>query len=692
MLLSPAATTRLFRAITALAGLAVVMGVLVVLRYARIPFFMYYPRFTDTVLFSESLDTYLFMAASLCVPASLVAFAFQRKAREQTRGLVRLVLVPLFLIWLLSLAFISQYPLPSAVTLLALTVGVLVFNVLTCDRVYGLERRQVLSEVVMTTMTPLALIEFAPVYYWIFSSMSPGTEIGRGAAELELNLAYSLFPLAPFIFIALLLSWLWVPVACRVLARVRPSRTPQGPDKGPRKLLDLRALVASVDLIAIVAIVIFYYPYFAGQGWLVGVDSYINYHDPLVGLSGLKLSDAVRVLSSTFHGTYVGLLFLAQRATGLGPFVIVKFAPLALVFLTSVMILSIVLMSTRKHRLAVLSGLCMILWIPATAGIFCGFQANLAAFVLWMLFVAFMLKSLKLDSKRATYLLLQAILSAGILLIHPWTWGVFIVTVAIFTVMLSLGKAPEARASAISLFSAVALAIPLGIGGMLLAPGVRKDMLSTATMYMQTITNPAHLSSVWNGVLSMFASWSSFLSPLILMLSLMGTVSVIEHRDPFSRYLLAWVAAWSIGSVLAAPLGYYSNNPGLSDPAVWRTLFVSPVSILLAFSLESILEASKHLELLTRGHRPAAMQKSFAAVGAVVLGGAFTLVFSSPILRLTGVLAAIILVFLLTRFVPVHQAARILVASVLVLIVLNGAFRSLYPLLLDPHNLMGRWG
>lgn len=237
MLLSPSATTRLFRAITALAGLAVVMGVLVVLRYARIPFFMYYPRFTDTVLFSESLDTYLFMAASLCVPASLVAFTFQPKAREQSRGLVRLVLVPLFLIWLLSLAFISQYPLPSAVTLLALTVGVLVFNVLTCDRVYGLERRQVLSEVVMTTMTPLALIEFAPVYYWIFSSMSPGTEIGRGAAELELNLTYSLFPLAPFIFIALLLSWLWVPVASRVLARVRPPKTPQGPTRCPESCL-----------------------------------------------------------------------------------------------------------------------------------------------------------------------------------------------------------------------------------------------------------------------------------------------------------------------------------------------------------------------------------------------------------------------------------------------------------------------
>lgn len=33
-----------------------------------------------------------------------------------------------------------------------------------------------------------------------------------------------------------------------------------------------------------------------------------KYHDPLIRLSGLTLSEALRVLSSTFHGAYVGLL------------------------------------------------------------------------------------------------------------------------------------------------------------------------------------------------------------------------------------------------------------------------------------------------------------------------------------------------------------------------------------------------
>lgn len=44
------------------------MGVLVVLRYAQIPFFTYYPRFTDTVLISEPLEMFLFVVASYVFP------------------------------------------------------------------------------------------------------------------------------------------------------------------------------------------------------------------------------------------------------------------------------------------------------------------------------------------------------------------------------------------------------------------------------------------------------------------------------------------------------------------------------------------------------------------------------------------------------------------------------------------------
>jgi hypothetical protein len=136
MLLSHTPSTRLFRATMGLAGLAVVMGILVVLRYSRIPFFVYYPRFTDTVLVSESLDMLLFLGASLTVPLSLLLFALQPETR---RGSVRnagVTLVAVLAVWLLSLALMSRSPSLAVLTLFASTASVAVVNTLISDPVF----------------------------------------------------------------------------------------------------------------------------------------------------------------------------------------------------------------------------------------------------------------------------------------------------------------------------------------------------------------------------------------------------------------------------------------------------------------------------------------------------------------------------------------------------------------------------
>jgi hypothetical protein len=73
-LLAHTTRVRFFEVTIGLAGVAVAIGILVVLRHAQIPFFMYYPRTTNTVLVSESLDMLLFVGASLCVPLSILIF------------------------------------------------------------------------------------------------------------------------------------------------------------------------------------------------------------------------------------------------------------------------------------------------------------------------------------------------------------------------------------------------------------------------------------------------------------------------------------------------------------------------------------------------------------------------------------------------------------------------------------------
>jgi hypothetical protein len=291
----------------------------------------------------------------------------------------------------------------------------------------------------------------------------------------------------------------------------------------------------------------------------------------------------------------------------------------------------------------------------------------------------------------AVLLTLEAVISAGILLIHPWTWGVFIVTLVTFAVVLFLKKSPAVRVSAMSLFSSLALAAPVGAAGMLLAPSIMRDTLNTIAVYLWTLSNPVRLSLVGRAFASMFGDWSSFLSPLLLMMSLLGAVAVIQRKDALGRYLLAWILVWSIGSVLAAPIGYHLNRPELSEVAAWRMLFVSPLPILFAFGVGSILGVWRRVGFSATGHQPFMTRRSLLVIGGLVSCGALMVAVPSPILKLVTVLAALALTFLLTRLVPAHQVVSTLILAVLVLIVVNGAFRSLYPLLLDPHNLQGRW-
>jgi hypothetical protein len=666
-----------------LAGVALGVGPLVLIRNAQIPFYLYYPRVTNTVLLSVSLDTYLFALATICVPASLVVLILQTRKREESWRFVTFVLVFAALVWLLSSVLIRNHPLLSALGLYASTLMMVAVNLQLCGRVYDLDRRRALSDFLTPMMTIFAFIEFASIYHWIFSSTDPGTQIGLQAAELEANLTYSPFLLGDFLLMGLLFSWLWITPLFRILKVSNVQEIVQGAVKMPNR----RAIAASIDLIAILAIAVAFYPYSAGQQWLVGVDSLINYYNPLIDLSGLSLSNGLRALSSTFHGVYVGILFLLERATGLTPFLIVKFAPLVLAFLTALIIFWMLLNSTGSYRLATISSACSILWIPTTLGIFAGLQSNWAALVLWMLFLALTQWSMRSQSKRAMVFILQAVASAGILAIHPWTWGIFVATLVIFAVIAHLQKAEAAHASLRAIFAALVLAVPAGIVGMILALNIRKEAISALQNYLWLLSNPNQTALLGDAIYQGYAQWASFLSPLLLAISLLGAASLMQHKGFLSKYVLAWIVACSIGSILAAPIGYSPTSPELSEPELWRVLYVSPLPILLAFGIEKAWQLVERLQIVTPNRLHVLY---FPSILTTALCSGLLIISSSPIVKLVAVLAALTACLVLA-LKQGPQAAKTLVVMTLLLIVANAAFRSLYPLLLDPHNLLGTW-
>src|SRR5208282_3182445 len=253
-----------------LTGISLGIGILVLLNQFRIPFYVYYPRTTDTVLISDSYDLYFFLITSACVPGTL-AFYSTKLSKSGMIGIT--------MIWLTGLLLtIGQQPY-AIPTLYVTVMYTAVLNVSKTKL-----RKSAAAEILLCTLAIFVLIEYSTLYYWIGSALNPQTQIGGVAEELELNLTFSLFPFALLTMLLLLFSWLWIPITTRYLRR---RWIFQNQPHIHEELRNRRSFAVSLDLFLIVAILLFFYTYLAGQTWIVGVDSYINYLNPLNDLAGL---------------------------------------------------------------------------------------------------------------------------------------------------------------------------------------------------------------------------------------------------------------------------------------------------------------------------------------------------------------------------------------------------------------------
>jgi len=644
-------------------GISLGMGLLVLLNHLQIPYYLYYPRTTQMMLISGSYDYYVFLISTVSVPSS---FAVSRKRFSTPVSIGTLA------VWALSiaLAILNQ---PAAVPILYVAVTcAAALNVLRSEA-----RKIALTEILPSMLSIFALVEWPSLFYWISAALNPQTSVGGLSEQLEANLTFFLYPLAIPIMLLLLFSWLWVPLIprlprlrSRLVVRYQPSLQKPG----------LRTVVAVLDLFAIVSIIVFFYTYLAGQTWVVGQDSFWRYIDPLNALVGLTPSQAFNTSAS--HGVYVVFLYLIQSATGVGPVSIVKYTPLVLAFCTATAVFFAALRGGWNFQLATLTSICTLLWLPTTLGIYVAIQANWVALLLWMVFLAIYFANS--EANITTYIIL-AILSFIILVVHPWTWGVFASTL-LLTAILSR-KSTWSEHCVRTLVAALILALPLGIAAYSLSPSLRNDFLNTIQLYISGPVNPISLLSFGDALANMFANLGPVLSPTILLLSLLGTYALSRRRGITANYLIAWIAAWCVGSILVAPSGLVPGNPGLSETGLWRMLFVSPLPFLLALGMEKCLRISKQPMASESSKSVLFRVVPLLSMAPLIAVGAGLFMIWDPNVRLLIVVAVLILMLPPIVSFRNYRTLDVLIVLVLALLLLNAAFRSLFPLVLDPHNI-----
>jgi hypothetical protein len=185
----------------------------------------------------------------------------------------------------------------------------------------------------------------------------------------------------------------------------------------------------------------------------------------------------------------------------------------------------------------------------------------------------------------------------------------------------------------------------------------------------------------------MFANLGPVLSPAILLLSLVGAYALSRRRGITASYLIAWIAAWCVGSILVAPSGLNPTNPALSETGLWRMLYVSPLPFLLALGMEKCLSISKQLTTPESSKSVLYRVVPLLSIAPFVAAGAGLFMIWDPNVRLLMVAAALILVLPLIVSLPKYRTLDALFVSVLALLLFNAAFRSLFPIVLDPHNI-----
>jgi hypothetical protein len=270
-------------------------------------------------------------------------------------------------------------------------------------------------------------------------------------------------------------------------------------------------------------------------------------------------------------------------------------------------------------------------------------------------------------------------------MLHPWSWGVFLATV-ILASLSAVGSRADTGHGLKAIMSAMWLAVPIGAAAFLYISGVSGDISNAWALYSFPFVHPESVFTLLPGAwLEMSRAWSSFLSPTLILLALVGAWALNELHGETRRYLLAWVVVWCLGSVLVAAIGYLPADAAISETQLWRMLYLSPLPILLALGVRKLMNLSSQFVIL--GPRRFARLQPIILSAAIALPSLSFFFFATPLIRLASVIAGMVAVGLLTYRLHLKDSPKFMISIVLILIVVNAAFRSLFPLLLDPHNL-----
>jgi len=555
----------------------------------------------------------------------------------------------------------------------------------------SLSKKRIQALMVVYLLSLVLLIEIPALIYWVVAGFRSGNELGRRAALLETNLVYAGSSMSPWLYAAFLFGWLWAP-AMLFLRKKVPGKNPVSTVKSdtsatasPR--LDAGkpwSMLLPVLLILGLSVFVGYYPYWHEPKWLVGTDVYWRYKGPLDEMAGMSnLAGFEQALKEHQSGFLVLLLGL-MKITGFSSHALLRYTPIVLTAMTAMAAFWLARTFGLGTEGALLSATAGAMWMPTTIGIFTSIFANWFAVILWMVFLAILMKK---DSKVHVIgaAMLGASFSLAILFIHPWSWGPFAAATSLYLMIQILGRRfSRSQLALYATFCCIGLVAGyVSLSVLQTSEGLR--IANALSLYIAGLVDPKAIFAFPDAIGYFATMWSPFLSPLLVVVAIVGVLAAAQRGGP-SRFILSWLCVTSTGSILATALGYSSGG------SLWRVFFIAPIAILTGLgascvcrTLERRLGGDSHMTL------PSTHWYWVAGVIVSTLGTSVVSVTMSVVFPELGLFLGLVLnLLLVTPFF--HSAyegvgtSRIMGVTIAVLIA-NSGLRSLAPLLVDPHNI-----
>jgi hypothetical protein len=672
-----------FRAFSAVAygvvhGSALYVFLTFMMAASGVEFFYFYPREAQTMLRPFSLLAIVWLVAAGFSVLGLITLGLRtdRAGRRVTRRQLWAVILgaSIALILILVEAILFQYPVPFWwIGTVAVVMCWLGFGDGVAQIIGG--RRKLIWAFLASLLGIGAIVEIWSLSHWLYSGFVPLAGYGKTWPDLEMNLTYAWSSLFPAVFLATWLSPIWAFIVVK-LYRMANRRKPVGSQisESPQVQqikLGLDDFILLLVLI-LICVVIGFYPYFHDPSWLVGTDAYWIYKDPLDRVAGS--SNVLAAASNEHQGPYLLILCGIMSVTGLSPFDVVKVSPMMLAALLSALTYLVVTRFRGSRTEGFFAGFLSATTFPTTVGIFASIDANWFTLSVWLV-ALFILISLSQASKRGLWKALLAALCGMVLLVlHPWTWGIVALSALVAGLVFLAKKNWKMFAASLTV-----LLSGLVSGALVFATGShteRARLIDAISIYTAPLAEPSMVQHPFGVIYDALRIWSPMLNPLLMVLAIVGVVLLVRERaSNYKVFILSWMAVAGVGTFFAVTL----------ETEIWRIWYLQPLWLLGATGIKGLLQM---------GNSIWGGQASYLVVARTAL---IISIAGIAVFLLDPAVGSVIFYIAALSIVLIHLGgqranAKTVLASAFVLFVLvfflNHALRSLYPLILDPHNYL----